>query len=71
MAPPKIRPKGKTVDELAAEVLKRFVIREKLDEVSRYGHQRARDMGLHKLSEEDRMEYVNRVIHDSRQERRR
>lgn len=63
--------KGTTVDELAAEVLKRFVIREKLDELSRYGRQRAREMGLDKLSEEDPMEYVNRVIHESRQERRR
>lgn len=62
---------GKTVDELTAEVLKRYIVREKLDELSRYGQQRAREMGLDKLSEEEQMEYVNRVIHESRQERRR
>jgi uncharacterized protein YdeI (YjbR/CyaY-like superfamily) len=62
--------KGKTVDEVAAEALKRYIAHEKLDELTRYGEERAKELGLDKLTEEEREEYVNRVIQESRNETR-
>ena len=44
--------------------------RKTLDELSRYGAERAREMGLDQLSEDDQMDYVNRAIKESRNENR-
>ena len=62
--------KGKTPDELAAEALKRYLTHEKLEELARYGEERAEALGLDKLTEEEREEYVNRAIRESRNETR-
>ena len=59
-----------TVDELVTEAVRRYLGRKTLDELSRYGVERARQMGLDKLSEDEQVDYVNRVIKDSRNENR-
>ena len=62
--------KGKSVDEVATEAVKRYLAHEKLEELSRYGAERAKAMGLDKLSEDEQMDYVNRGIRESRNENR-
>jgi Arc/MetJ-type ribon-helix-helix transcriptional regulator len=59
-----------TIDELITEAVRRYLGRKTLDELSRYGADRAREMGLDKLSEDEQMDYVNRVIKESRNENR-
>jgi hypothetical protein len=59
-----------TVDELVTEAIRRYLGRKRLDELSRYGAERAKEMGLDKLSEEEQMEYVNRIVKESRTENR-
>ena len=59
-----------TVDELVTEAVRRYLGRKTLDELSRYGADRAREMGLDKLSEDEQMDYVNRVVKESRNENR-
>ena len=44
--------------------------RKSLDELSRYGAERAKEMGLDKLSEDEQIDYVNRTIKESRKEDR-
>jgi hypothetical protein len=61
---------NQTVDELVTEAVRRYLGRKSLDELSRYGAERAKEMGLDKLSEEEQVEYVNRVIKESRTENR-
>jgi predicted transcriptional regulator len=43
---------GRSADDIAAEALKRYIAHEKLEELSRYGQQRTREVGLNMLSEE-------------------
>lgn len=62
---------GRSADDIAAEALKRYIAHEKLEELSRYGQQRAREMGLDRLSEEEAAAFVDSVKHDLRNERRR
>jgi Arc/MetJ-type ribon-helix-helix transcriptional regulator len=59
-----------TVDELVTEAVRRYLGRKALDELPRYGADRAREMGLDKLSEDEQMDYVNRAIKESRVENR-
>ncbi len=42
-----------------------------LNELAKYGDERAKALGLDKLSEDEREDYVLRVIRESRQENRR
>lgn len=58
---------GRTADDLAADALKRYLAHEKLEELSRYGRHRAREIGLDTLSENEREEYVNSAIRETRQ----
>jgi predicted transcriptional regulator len=62
---------GRSADEIAAEALRRYIAHEKLEELSRYGQQRGREMGLDRLSEDEAMAFVESVKHDLRNERRR
>jgi hypothetical protein len=52
------------------EAVRRYLGRKSLDELSRYGTERAKEMGLDKLSEDEQMDYVNRAIKESRDENR-
>jgi Arc/MetJ-type ribon-helix-helix transcriptional regulator len=61
---------NQTVDELVTEAVRRYLGRKSLDELSRYGTERAKEMGLDKLSEDEQMDYVNRAIKQSRNENR-
>ena len=61
---------NQTVDELVTEAVRRYLGRKTLDELSRYGADRAREMGLDQLSEDEQMDYVNRVIKESRDDNR-
>ena len=63
--------KGGTADDFAAAALKRYIAHEQLEELARYGRERARAMGLDQLSEDEQMAYVDRMIHEHRRERRR
>ena len=60
---------GRTPDELAADALKRYIAHEQLEELSRFGQERAKHMGLDQLSEEEREAYIDRVIREARQGR--
>jgi hypothetical protein len=53
---------GPTVDELVTEAVRGYIGRKTLDTLSCYGVERARKMGLDKLSEDEQMDYVHRVI---------
>lgn len=57
---------SQTLDELVTEAVRRYLGRKSLDELSRYGTERATEMGLDKLSEDEQVEYVNRAIKESR-----
>jgi Arc/MetJ-type ribon-helix-helix transcriptional regulator len=57
---------NQTVDELVTEAVRRYLGRKSLDELSRYGAERAKAMGLDKLSEDEQMDYMNRAIKESR-----
>ena len=59
-----------TVDELVTEAVRGYIGRKTLDKLSCYSVERAREMGLDKLSEDEQMDYVNRVIKNSRNENR-
>ncbi len=61
---------GRTADDLAADALKRYIAHEKLEELSRYGHERTKDLGLDKPAEDEAMAFVERVIDEDRAERR-
>ena len=61
---------NQTVDELVTEAVRRYLGRKSLDELSRYGAERAKEMGLDKLSEDEQIDYVNRTIKESRKENR-
>jgi hypothetical protein len=63
--------KGGTADDLAAAALKQYIGHEQLENLARYGRERARAMGLDQLSEDEQMAYVDRMIHEHRRERRR
>ena len=39
---------GRTADDLAADALKRYIAHDKLEELSRYGRRRAKELGLDK-----------------------
>ncbi|MCU1233825.1 MAG: CopG domain protein DNA-binding domain protein [Candidatus Solibacter sp.] len=54
---------GKTADELAADALRRYLAHRKLDELGKYGRDRARKLGY---TEAD----VPRLIAESRREHR-
>ena len=54
---------GKTTDELAADALRRYLARRKLDELGKYGREQARRLGY---TEAD----VPRLIAESRREER-
>jgi hypothetical protein len=43
---------GRTTDDLAADALKRYIAHERLEELSRYGRDRAKELGLDKPTEE-------------------
>jgi hypothetical protein len=62
---------GRTADDLAADALKRYIAHEKLEELSRYGRERAKDLGLDKPTEKQAVAFVERVIGTDRTERRR
>ena len=62
---------GRTADDLATDALKRYIAHEKLEELSRYGRERAKELGLDKPTEEQAMAFVERVIGEDRTERRR
>jgi len=62
--------KGKTADEVGAVALKRYLAHEKLGELARYGEERMRTLGLDKLPEDERDEFVNRAINEYRTETR-
>jgi hypothetical protein len=62
---------GRSADDLAADALKRYIAHEKLDELTGVGLQCTREMGLDKLSDEERDEYIERAIRETRQERQR
>jgi hypothetical protein len=62
--------KGKTAEEVGAVALKRYLAHEKLGELTRYGEERIRTLGLDMLPEEERDEFVNRVIKEYRTETR-
>jgi hypothetical protein len=61
---------GRTADDLATDALKRYIAHEKLEELSRFGRERAKELGLDKPTEEQAMAFVERVIRDDRTERR-
>jgi len=61
---------NQTVDELVTEAVRRYLGRKSLDELSRYGAERAKEMGLDKFSEDEQIDYVNRTIKESRKEDR-
>ena len=62
---------GRTADDLAADALRRYIAHEKLEGLSRYGQERAKNLGLDKPTEEQSMAFVERVIGEDRTERRR
>ena len=47
--------------------IRRYLGRKSLDELSRYGTERGKEMGLDKLSEDEQID-VNRAIKESRNE---
>lgn len=57
---------GRTTDEVAADALKRYIARQKLDALAQFGQQRAAEMGLDRLSEAEREEHVLRAIRELR-----
>jgi hypothetical protein len=59
---------GRTADELAAEAVRRYLAHEKLDELSRYGHRKARELGIEDLSAEERDEFVERAVREVREQ---
>jgi hypothetical protein len=59
-----------TIDELVTEALKRYLAHQKLEELSSYGAEHMRELGLDNLSEDAQMEYVNRSIKESRSKNR-
>jgi predicted DNA-binding protein len=65
------RRQGRTADDLAAEALTRYIAHQELEELSRYGQERAKELGLDQPTEEQAMAFVERVIHEDRTERRR
>ncbi len=46
------------VDEVATEAVKRYLSHEKLEQLSRYGAERAKELDLDKLTEEESEDYV-------------
>jgi predicted transcriptional regulator len=60
---------GRTAEDLASDALKQYLAHEQLNELSRYGQERAQNLGLEKLSEEEREAYVDRAIRETRKER--
>ena len=52
------------------DTLKRYIAHEKLEELSRYGRDRARALGLDKPTEEEALAFVEGVIREDRTERR-
>jgi hypothetical protein len=62
--------KGKTADEVGAVALKRYLAHEKLGELAHYGEERMRALGLDRVPEDERDEFVNRVIKEYRTETR-
>jgi predicted transcriptional regulator len=62
---------GRTADDLAEDALKRYIAHDKLEELSRFGQQRARELGLDNPTDDQAMAFVERAIADDRRERRR
>jgi len=62
---------GRTADDLAADALKRYIAHDKLEELARFGQQRAKELGLDNPTDDRAMAFVERVIADDRRERRR
>lgn len=61
---------GRTTDELAADALKRYLAHQKLDELSRYGQRKARELGIENLTAEEREQFVENAIRETRRQRR-
>ena len=61
---------GRTADDLAADALRRYIAHERLEELSRYGRERAKEVGLDKLTEEQALAFVERVVDENRTEHR-
>ena len=61
---------GRTADDLAADALRRYIAHERLEELSGYGRERAKEVGLDKLTEEQAMAFVERVVDENRTEHR-
>ena len=61
---------GRTADDLAADALRRYIAHERLEELSRYGRELAKEVGLDKLTEEQAMAFVERVVDVNRTEHR-
>jgi hypothetical protein len=59
---------GRTADDLAVDALKRYLAHEWLDRIDRDGEEHRRSAGL--KNDEDVESYVERVIADSRRDRR-
>jgi hypothetical protein len=62
---------GRTADDLAADALKRYIAHDKLEELARFGQQRAKELGLDNPTDDQAMAFVERVIAADRRERRR
>jgi predicted transcriptional regulator len=65
------RRQGRTADDLAADALRRYIAHERLEELARYGRDRAKELGLDKPTEEEAVAFVERVIGEDRTERHR
>ena len=61
---------GRTADDLVTDALKRYIAHENLEELSRYGRDRAKALGLDKPTEEEALAFVEGVIREDRTERR-
>ena len=61
---------GRTADDLVADALRRYIAHERLEELSRYGRERAKEAGLDKLTEEQALAFVERVVDENRTEHR-
>ena len=59
---------GRTADDLAAEALRRYLTLQRMTRLSRGAEERRRALGL--KTDEEVQEYVDRVIHEARRERR-
>lgn len=61
---------GRTADDLAADALKRYIAHDKLEELARFGRQRANELGLDIRTDDRAMAFVERAIADDRRKRR-